>query len=88
MKKFLLIMFSLFLLSFTLGKFSMTTQALVDKQYIYDSIKVEVTDDLDSIAQKYNTTNLSDSEYKAELSKLNDLTDEVVIPGCYIMIFY
>lgn len=89
MKKFLLLMFSLFLISFVLGKHSMTSEALVDNRYIYNAVKVEVEDDLDSIALKYNNIeNLSHSEYKEELSRLNNLTDEVVMPGCYITVFY
>ncbi len=89
MKKFLVIMSSLFFISFILGRFSMTTQALVANRYVYDAVKVGEEDDLDSIAGKYNNIDdLSHSEYKRELEELNDLTDEVVIPGCYITVFY
>lgn len=89
MKKFLVIMSSLFCISFILGRFSMTTQALIDKHYVYDAVKVGVEDDLDTIAMQYNNIeDMSLSDYKEELSRLNHLTDEVLMPGCYITVFY
>lgn len=89
MKKFVLIMIGLFFISFVIGRYSMTTEALVDHRYVYDAVKVEVDDDLDSIALRYNNIDgLSLSEYKDEVSRLNDLTDEVVMPGCYVTVFY
>ena len=62
-KVFLAFIFTLFLISFLLGRAN-TTRAGMDTENIrYTSVKVEYGDSLESISEKYNNIGISNDEY-------------------------
>ena len=87
-KLFLAFIFTLFLVSFLIGRAN-TTRAGMDKEDIrYTSVKVEYGDSLDSISRKYNNIGISNAEYIKEVLKMNGMNSDRVHPGCFIVVSY
>lgn len=89
MKKiFLTLIFTLFLISFLLGKAD-TGRASIDRENIrYTSVKVKYGDSLESISNKYNNTGMSQSEYMEQVMEMNGMDSTRVHPGCFILVSY
>ena len=87
-KVFLAFIFTLFLISFLLGRAN-TTRAGMDMENIrYTSVKVEYGDSLESISEKYNNTGISDDEYIEQIMDMNGMDSNKVHPGCFILVSY
>jgi peptidoglycan-binding lysin domain protein len=87
-KLFLAFIFTLFLVSFLIGRAN-TTRAGMNKENIrYTSVKVEYGDSLDSISRKYNNIGISNAEYVKEVLKMNGMNSDRVHPGCFIVVSY
>ena len=87
-KLFLAFIFTLFLVSFLLGRAN-TTRADMDRENIrYTTVKVEYGDSLDSISRKYNNTGVSHEEYVKDVLRMNKMESEKVHPGCFIVVSY
>ena len=87
-KLFLTLIFTLFVISFLLGRAD-TTRAGIDRENIrYTSVKVRYGDSLDSISREYNNINISHEEYMKEIIKMNNMDSDKVHPGCYIVVAY
>lgn len=87
-KLFLSLIFSLFLISFLVGRAD-TTRADIDTVNIrYTSVKIEYGDSLDSISQEYNNLGISHEAYKESIMQINNMTEAKVHPGCFISVSY
>ena len=80
-KLFLAFIFTLFLVSFLLGRAN-TTRADMDRENIrYTTVKVEYGDSLDN-------TGVSHEEYVKDVLRMNKMESEKVHPGCFIVVSY
>ena len=89
MKKiFLTLIFTLFLISFLLGRAD-TGRASIDRENIrYTSVKVKYGDSLESISNEYNNTGMSQNEYIEQVMEMNGMDSTRVHPGCFILVSY
>lgn len=89
MKKiFLTLIFTLFLISFLLGKAD-TGRASIDRENIrYTSVKVKYGDSLESISNEYNNTGMSQNDYIEQIMEMNGIDSTRVHPGCFILVSY
>ena len=87
-KVFLTFIFTLFLISFLIGKAD-TTRASLDRENIrYTSVKVEFGDSLESISKKYNNIGISNDEYIEQVLEMNGMDSKRIHPGCFILVSY
>lgn len=89
MKKiFLTLIFTLFLISFLLGRAD-TGRASIDRENIrYTSVKVKYGDSLESISDEYNNTGMSQNDYIEQVMEMNGMDSTGVHPGCFILVSY
>lgn len=89
MKKiFLTLIFTLFLISFLLGRAD-TGRASIDRENIrYTSVKVKYGDSLESISDEYNNTGMSQNDYIEQVMEMNGMDSTRVHPGCFILVSY
>lgn len=86
--KLILILVLVFFIGFFMGKLQLTSRA--NEKYTYSktyySIKIEYGDTLESIAKKYNNTELSTKEYIKVLKKINKISSDNIYAGTYLII--
>ena len=89
MKKiFLTLIFTLFLISFLLGRAD-TGRASIDRENIrYTSVKVKYGDSLESISNEYNNTGMSQNDYIEQIMEMKGIDSTRVHPGCFILVSY
>lgn len=54
----------------------------------YTHIKLNYGDSLDSLAEQYNNTKLSNEDYKVMIMDINRLSKDKLNPGCYLTVAY
>jgi LysM domain protein len=87
-KVFLAFIFTLFLISFLLGRANTTSAGMDTENIRYTSIKVEYGDSLESISEEYNNIGMSQDEYISNLMEMNGMDSKKVHPGCFILVSY
>ncbi|MDO4789021.1 MAG: LysM peptidoglycan-binding domain-containing protein [Johnsonella sp.] len=89
MKRFVMIIAILFLLSFRMAGLALSAMAeeenIPEGDTYYTCVKIQYGDTLDTLASEYNQSEyLSDEDYKKSIRNINNLSGDTLYPGAYL----